>query len=215
LAAQLGELEIMEFLADVGADARGFVDHGCLSTFKFPRKSANSKEWKDWQRNLRVFSRSAQIPLGNLNEANPVQELARCYLDGNPAAFCTEGTTILHVCVMHDQPAVLERLVIHCNAQMHLRTAWQQTPLLAAAAQVKALTPPLRSLSPPPRHALLPVSDQLMYICLFYLGHPSFAGQFRDVRDGIRLCRAHTLGVRRGTAPTVSCLYTDRPARAC
>ena len=45
------------------------------------------------------------------------------------------STTILHVCVIHDQPAIFEQLVTQHNAQLHLRNAWHQTPLLAAASQ--------------------------------------------------------------------------------
>ena len=104
LAAHLGEFEILDYLVDVGADI-DFLDEGCLSTFKLPSHAANSIARKDWQRHVSFVS------AGSLDSSafgsNPLQELARRYLSGDPAAFCSNGTTALHVCVMHDQPAMV------------------------------------------------------------------------------------------------------------
>ena len=52
--------------------------------------------------------------------------------------FCSMGTTILHVCVVHDQPRIFTHLVRHFGTQMHLRNSWWQTPLATAATQGRA-----------------------------------------------------------------------------
>ena len=73
----------------MGADVN-FVDQGCLTTFKLPRNATNTTAWKDWQRHLSFLTRAAPLAIGG-GSANPVQELARRYLSGNPAPFCTTG----------------------------------------------------------------------------------------------------------------------------
>ena len=154
LAAHLGELRILDYLVEKGADVH-FLDMGCLATFEV--RKAGSREWHDWQTALDAWMhetpadvqrdvRSSQSWKGkgsvtrDKSRLTPVAEGQRsvhslaCFVS-QKQPFCSVGTTILHVCVAHDQPDVFRHLVEAHGAQMHLRNSWEQTPLAIAATQ--------------------------------------------------------------------------------
>ena len=154
LAAHLGELRILDYLVEKGADVH-FLDMGCLATFEV--RKAGSREWHDWQTALDAWMhetpadvqrdvRTSQSWKGkgsvtrDKSRLTPVAEGQRsvhslaCFVS-QKQPFCSVGTTILHVCVAHDQPDVFRHLVEAHGAQMHLRNSWEQTPLAIAATQ--------------------------------------------------------------------------------
>jgi hypothetical protein len=139
LAAMLGNQDMLDFLADKGADLH-FVDMGCLCTFEPPPDETD--EWAEWFFNYRrlesasLFSSMgpdlAQTQHGG---ATHVQRLATKYLLAAGLPFCSQGNTILHVCTIHDRPLAFENLVRHHGVQTNLRNGWNQTPLSTAAFQ--------------------------------------------------------------------------------
>lgn len=153
VAAQTGDVELMELLASRGANLH-FVDEGCLRTVQPPSMEAPSvlHEWEEWHSALKNLLRvrteeseartprqlGSDVP-GRAGSGSDLvldaRTLARRYLSEGGEPFCSHGTTILHVAVLHGRARMLHRLAEDYQVPMHLRNAWGQTPLLMAACQ--------------------------------------------------------------------------------